>query len=128
MKKIVLIFGLVMVLVGLLGNIAANNIFEEIIELENQAGRADARGPAFEPEYITALFEQGEFVAFFSRALLLFSGFLIFYAFVDEIQNFYNKQKGRNKEFENTIKHEETYEEFKKRKQKFREEQRKSNN
>ena len=62
MKKIVLIFGLVMVLVGLLGNIAANNIFEEIIELENQAGRADARGPAFEPDRLVDLAVGDEYV------------------------------------------------------------------
>lgn len=127
MKQIVIIFGLLMFLVGILGGQAANNIFAEVVELEEQAGDADVRG-FVSPEYISALYDEGSFVAFFSRALLFFSVSLFLYGFADDFQKLYNKQKGNKKESESSIKHEETYEEFKQRKKKSREEQRKSNN
>ena len=38
------------------------------------------------PEYISALYDEGSFVAFFSRALLFFSVSLFLYGFADDFQ------------------------------------------
>tara|TARA_Y100000815_G_C13071470_1_gene398335 strand:- start:87 stop:476 length:390 start_codon:yes stop_codon:yes gene_type:complete len=125
MKKLTIVLSLLTISLGLLGGQAANNIFEEVEMLEEQnlnPANNENRAPP-SPEYIGALYDEGSFVAFFSRALIFLGVFFTLYGFIDDLKKL--KRKDISKNSENTVKLEETYEEFKLRKKKFREAQRK---
>ena len=122
MRKLTIVLSLLILFIGLLGGQAANNIFEEVEMLEENAGNNQNRAPP-SPEYIGALYDEGSFVAFLSRALIFLGGFFFLYGYTDDLKKL--KRKDISKNSENTVKLEETYEEFKLRKKKFREAQRK---